>query len=607
MRAILRVLGILFAVVLVAGALFVIPTWWGKPWMIDHFYGRVFLQFALRHPMLLSQLRILEPMGIEFHSGKLDDLSMEAQRREIGYVKSQLATLRQYDASKMTPGQKLSRDVLEYFLADQVAAERFQFHDYPVNQLFGIQSQLPDFMVNTHALKNPRDAENYLRRVAQFGRAFDQVIAGLDYRAEHGVIPPRFVLARVREEIAPMDRLPARENVLFRNFDEKTAKIEKLSGAPREKLLSRLEREIDATVKPAYRRLDEALARLEARATDDDGVWKLPDGDAYYTERLKSHTTTDLSADSIHALGLREIARLHDEMRTILAGEGIRDPDPAAALQRLSHDPRFHFSDGEEGRKAILAEYDSILAEAKRGLSPLFDLRPKAKMEVRRIPEFKEATAPGAYYDPPAFDGSRPGVFYANLRSPGETVRYDMRTLAYHEGIPGHHFQIAIAQELKGVPFFRRIIPFTAYSEGWGLYAERLALENGFHRDPYSRLGALQAELFRATRLVVDTGIHRKRWTRREAIDFMTRATGMPESEVTTEIERYIVMPGQACAYKVGQLEILALRQRAMDRLGERFDIREFHDVVLGNGAVPLSILERLVDEWITRESGGPE
>ncbi len=607
MRLVLRILGIVLALALAAGASFVIPTWWGRPYVVDHFYARVFLQLALRHPMLLSQLRVLEPMGIEFHSDDLDDLSMDAQRREAKFVNQQIATLRTYPRPTMTPSQKLSRDVLEWFLADQKANEPFLFHDYPVNQLFGIQSQLPDFMVNTHALANPRDAENYLRRVGKFGTAFDQVIAGLDYRADHGVIPPRFVLRRVLREIAPMDSLPARENVLYQNFDTKLKKVAKISEADRTKLLARLEAEINNTVRPAYRRLSQTLAKIEARATDDDGVWKLPDGDAYYALRLKSHTTSDLPPDSIHALGMREIDRIQGEMRTILVAEGIHEHDPAVAFQNLSKDPRFHFPAGDEGRKQIVAEYDSILAEAERGLGPLFNLAPKSKLEVRRIPEFKEATSPGAYYDGPAFDGSRPGVFYANLRDPSETERYDMRTLAYHEGIPGHHFQIAIAQEMKGVAFFRRIIPFTAYSEGWALYAERLALEHGFHHDPYSRLGALQAELFRATRLVVDTGIHRKRWTRQQAIDFMTRSTGMPESEVITEIERYIVNPGQACAYKVGQLEILALRQRAIDRMGPRFDLREFHDVVLGNGALPLGLLERQVDEWIARKTGGPE
>jgi uncharacterized protein (DUF885 family) len=236
----------------------------------------------------------------------------------------------------------------------------------------------------------------------------------------------------------------------------------------------------------------------------------------------------------------------------------------------------------------------------------LFGVRPKARLEVKRVPEFKEATSAGAYYQRPSMGGKRPGVFFANLRDPHETKRPEMRTLAYHEGIPGHHFQLSVQNELTGVPFFRKLLPFTAYIEGWGLYAEHLGYENGFQRDAYDSLGALQAELFRAVRLVVDTGIHRSRWTRQQAIDYMAHNTGMAQTEIVSEIERYIVMPGQACAYKVGQLDILRLREDAKARLGARFDIRRFHDVVLSNGALPLSLLERVVDDWVQEELKKP-
>ena len=253
-----------------------------------------------------------------------------------------------------------------------------------------------------------------------------------------------------------------------------------------------------------------------------------------------------------------------------------------------------------------MADYQKILDDANVRVGTLFDIRPKTGVKVQRVPAFKEATAPGAYYQPGSISGSRPGTFFVNLRDPEENKRPEMRTLAYHEGIPGHHFQITIQQQLKGVPFFRRILPFTAYAEGWGLYAERLAYENGFHQDAYDSLGGLQAELFRAVRLVVDTGIHRKHWTRQQAIDYMKANTGMEESKVVTEIERYIVNPGQACAYKGGQLKILELRERARRQLGARFDIRRFHDVVLENGSLPLGLLERVVDDWVAQELKRP-
>jgi uncharacterized protein (DUF885 family) len=314
-----------------------------------------------------------------------------------------------------------------------------------------------------------------------------------------------------------------------------------------------------------------------------------------------------MPADSIHALGQRELARLESQMTPLLDRIHVGGRSFGVRMQAMRADPHFGFPAGDSGRAIIMARYHEILDDATLRCDSLFDVKPKAKLVVQRLPAFKEATSPGAYYSGAALDGSRPGTFFVNLRDPTHTRRPDMRTLAYHEGIPGHHFQISIQQELKDVPMFRKIMPFTAYAEGWGLYAERVGLEHGFHRDAYDSLGALGAELFRAVRLVVDTGIHRDRWTRQQAIDFMVANTGMDTAEVVSEIERYIVMPGQACAYKVGQLEILALRQHAIERLGPRFDIRKFHDVVLTHGALPLTLLEREVDEWIEHEQSAAQ
>ncbi len=589
-------------VLVIATAVFLVPTIWFKPWSIDHFYARVFIRYALRHPELLTQLGMLDGTPFDFHSDKLDNYSVAFQEEDARFAERQLAFLRSYDRSRMNPSQRLSYQVLEWFLADQVQGHRFMYHDYPVNQLFGAQSSLPDFMINQHPLKRPKDAENYLKRVNGFGVAIDQVIEGLKLREQKHVIPPRFVLVKVLTEMRGFAGKPAAENPLYTNFDTKAAAIKKLDPAKRRELLAKLGSEIEHTVYPAYGRLIDYCAHLESVATDDDGVWKLPDGQAFYAYCLKSRTTTDLSADTLHAIGLREVDRIQAQMKTILKAQGHPTKDLAATMNRLNTEPRFHYVDDDSARIRLLADYQSIIDDANQRVGAMFDVRPKTGVKVERVPPFKEATAPGGYYNAPAISGGRPGTFFANLRDPKETVKYAMRTLAYHEAIPGHHFQISIAQELKGVPFFRKVIPFTAYVEGWGLYAERLALENGFHPTPYDSLGALQAELFRAVRLVVDTGIHQDHWTRQQAIDYMTTNTGMQTAPVVTEIERYIVAPGQACAYKVGQLEILALRQHAMDRLGSRFDIKKFHDVVLTNGALPLGLLEQVVDEWITTE-----
>jgi len=592
--------------VLAALAVFLVPTIWLRPWSIDHYYARVFLRFALRHPMLLSQLGMFDGTPLDFYSDKLDDLSPAFEEKEARMVRGELATLHSYDRAKLTEKGKLSYDVLEWFLANAVQNDRFRDYDYPLNQLFGAQSELPDFMINIHPLKSPRDAERYVMRIARFGVAADQLLDGLRVREQKGVIPPRFV---IREVLDQMDRFvgPApRENPLFTNFASKSDSIPGLGAEKRRRLEDRLEAQIHDTVYPAYQRLIAYERHLESVATDDDGVWKLPNGDAYYDRCLRDETTTDMPADSIHALGLRQVAGLQGEMARILAVHGEKSGDVGAAMARLVRNPQFHFPPGDSGRALILAEYGRILDDADRRMGALFGVRPKAGLTVQRVPAFKEATSPGAYYQEGSIGGARPGTFYVNLRDPAETQRPEMRTLAYHEGIPGHHFQLSIQQELKGVPFFRRVIPFTAYAEGWGLYAERLAYENGFHPTAYDSLGALQAELFRAVRLVVDTGIHREHWTRRQAIDYMVMNTGIEESKVVTEIERYIVNPGQACAYKVGQLKLIELRERARQRLGSRFDIRRYHDVVLENGSLPLSLLERVVDDWIRDELKRP-
>jgi uncharacterized protein (DUF885 family) len=326
----------------------------------------------------------------------------------------------------------------------------------------------------------------------------------------------------------------------------------------------------------------------------------LPDGDAFYAYVLRHNTTTTLNPNELHELGLREVARIEGEMRLLLDANGFAGQAIGAAMDKLAKDPRFLFPDDDNGRYAALAEYKRLIDTALSNCGELFLTFPKAKIEVHRVEPYKEATAPGAYYQPGAMDGTRPGVFFANLREMNEVPKWSMPTLSYHEGVPGHHWQISIAHELTGLPQFRRVIPFTAYMEGWALYSEWLAKQAGWYQgDPFGDLGRLRDELFRAVRLVVDTGIHAKHWTREQAITYMLEKTGMGEKNVTAEIERYIVDPGQACAYKVGMLKIQELRERAQRELGTKFDQREFHDAVLKNGARPLEILEEQINAYI--------
>ena len=605
MRKLLKYAGLALAILLVVAAVFLIPTLWFKPWSIDHFYGRVFARYALRHPMLLSQLRILEPMGLDFHSDDLDDVSVEFRKDEARSTRRELRILRSYDFSALDPEKRLSAEILDWYLADAVEGEPFMFHDYPLNQLFGMQSMLPDFMLNTHQVSDLGSARDYVARISKFSAFFEQVMEGLRLREQRGIVPPRFVIERVLTEMRDFVAPEPTEHVLWTHLRTRLEVLDAITYEERSGLLERLENELRDSVYPAYRRLIEYFAELQERATTDDGVWKLPDGAAFYAHRLRSATTTDMNADQVHELGLEQVGRLRGEIESILSGEGYRVEDLGAALRVIQEEQRFQYPDTDEGRQQILVGYEAVLDEVVTRLEPLFDMRPRAPLSVERIPEFKQETAPVAYYQSPPMDGSKPGVFYVNLRDVHEHLSFRMRTLAYHEGIPGHHFQLALAQEMRGVAFFRRIIPFMAYTEGWALYAETLAGEQGFQPTPFDRLGYLLDQMLRAVRLVVDTGIHHKRWSREDAIEYMRVNTGMPESEIVAEVERYIVMPGQACAYMVGQMKILELRGRARSLLGDRFDIREFHNVVLRHGAVPLGILERLVDEWLAGQAAG--
>jgi uncharacterized protein (DUF885 family) len=354
------------------------------------------------------------------------------------------------------------------------------------------------------------------------------------------------------------------------------------------------------TVYPAYQRLIDHFVALDAKVDGNYGAWSLPDGDAYYRLALRLMTTTDYEPQYIHELGLSEVDRIQGEILDILQNEGWDvSRGFTAAIGELADHPRFYYSDSGEGRDQILADYRTLIDEVESKMEPWFGTIPEAQVEVKRVPEFKEKTSPGAYYQPAAMDGSRPGMFYANLYDIKATPKYGMRTLTYHEAVPGHHYQLSVQREQEDLPFFRRLIPFPAYSEGWALYAERVAWEMGLLEDPYDNIGRLQAELFRAVRLVVDTGIHAMHWSREEAIDYMLANTGMAESDVVAEIERYFVMPGQATAYKVGMTKILELRALAERELGDRFDIREFHDVLLLGGSMPLDILEQRVRAWI--------
>jgi uncharacterized protein (DUF885 family) len=595
---VLRIVALLVIVL----AIFLVNLIWFRPWSLNLFYEKVFAQVLFEEPELLSSLGLVERFGITGHNGKLGDASPAHQQHFFDRAKKNLEDLHAYPLEKQNASQKLSTHILEWYMSREIEGEKYQWHNYPVNQLFGVQNEFPSFMANTHRLLAPQDCEYYRQRLNAVGTKFDQLLESLKVREQKGVLPPRFVVEKVLLEMNNFVAQPASENILATSFKTRVAKIDGMTDEQRAGFQKRIETSITDHVYPAYHKLIDYFTALLPKTTTDDGVWKLPDGDAFYAYALRKNTTTTLKPEEVHELGLSEVARIEGEMRTLLDANGYAGRPIGEAMDALGKDPRFLFSNDDKGRADALAEYKRLIDDAIERCRLLFATVPKAKIEVQRVPVFKEATSAGAYYNGASMDGTRPGIFYANLRDMNEIAKWGMRTLAYHEGVPGHHWQIATAQELKGLPQFRKLIPFTAYQEGWALYTEWLAKETGWYEgDPFGDLGRLQAELFRAVRLVVDTGIHSKRWPREQAIAYMREKTGMGEKEVTAEIERYIVNPGQACAYKVGMLKIQELRKRAQTELGTKFDQKQFHDVVLKNGALPLEILEEQVVAYIQR------
>ena len=598
---ILRILALLAVV----AAIFLINLIWFRPWSLNLFYEKVFVRVLFEEPELLSSLGLVEQFGITGHNARLGDASPAHQQRSFDRAKKDLADLRKYSLERQNASQRLSTQILDWYINRELEGEKFQHHNYPVNQLFGVQNEFPSFMANTHRLLASRDCEYYRQRLHAVNTKFDQLIESLKVREQKGILPPRFVVGKVLTEMRNFIAQPAEENILATSFKTRVAKIRGMTEEQREGFQKRIETAISDHVYLAYKKLIRYFESILPKTTADDGVWKLPDGEAYYAYALRKSTTTQLKPEEVHDLGLREVARIETEIRAILDGNGFTGRPIAEAIDALRKEPRFLFANDEKGRADALAEYTRLIEQATERSRALFATLPRAKIEVRRVPVFKEATSAGAYYQGASLDRTRPGVFYANLRDMNEIPKWGMPTLAYHEGVPGHHFQIATAQELKGLPQFRKLIPFTAYQEGWALYTEWLAKEAGWYEgDPFGDLGRLQAELFRAVRLVVDTGIHAKRWPREQAIGYMREKTGMGEKEVTAEVERYIVNPGQACAYKVGMMKLQELRARAQTELGPKFDQRQFHDVVLKNGAVPLEILEEQVSAYIKQAKG---
>lgn len=581
----------------------------GKPDRFNLFVERVLIEQALSDPELITYLGALNNTPLDFFNGKLTDISYQSNMASLQKIRNSLTILLKYDRSQLSPQEQISYDILKLYLQNILEDASFSYGSrlnssgsdlipYPVNQLFGMQSFLPDFMVNIHPIADRNDAKMYIARLNQWDKKFSDLITELKLREKSGVVPPDFVIQKVLNEIRRFTQLPEANNLLYTSFQNKLAALN-LSALERQKLESGALHAIEAKVYPSYLQLLSFLEEQLNSATHDAGIWKLPNGDAYYAFCLRYHTTTNKSPAQVHALGLSEVARIQAEMKQIADTLGYEGQQIISVMQQLAKDPRFLYPNTNAGRTQVLADYQKLFDQIQDKMKQLFSKFPKAPLRIEPIPAFKAQSGPMAYYEPGDLKGARPGIFYVNTHDMNNQAKFIMPALAYHEGIPGHHFQIARALEIEHVPTLRKIVPFTAYQEGWALYCEQLAKEAGFITDPYADLGRLQLELMRAVRLVVDTGLHYQRWSREQAIQYMMDNTGQNESEVVSEIERYVVMPGQACSYKIGMIKILELREKMKARLGADFDIKAFHEIVLQDGAMPLHLLEQRVDTFL--------
>ena len=518
----------------------------------------------------------------------------EAHEREtVALARRGLAQLARFDRAAMGDTERVSAELMEWQLQMLVDGARYDDTQYPLNQFGGANVGLPNLMTVIHPVRSARDAENYVARLQLFDERMAEAVAESRTQAAKGIVPPRFIvqatIAQMRQFIAPA---PA-DNPLVTTLAEKLGAVAEVDATRRAALLAEATAIVGDGVYPAWREAIAALEQQLPQSTDDAGLWRLPNGAEVYAHRLRQFTSTSLDAEQIHALGLREVARIEAEMDTILRSIGRTEGTVKQRIEHLKAD--LSYPETDAGRAAIMADIDTMIRDAEKRADALFDIRPKTPVIARPYPEYRWASAAASYTAPP-LDGSRPGVYQMPLRK-DRLTRFGLRTLVYHETVPGHHFQGALAVENKALPTFRQIRAFggiSAFSEGWALYAERIAKENDWYAgDREGLLGQLDAELFRARRLVVDTGLHAKRWTRQQAIDY-----GIPPSEV----DRYVVNPGQATSYKIGQLEIIRLRDKARTALGDRFNPREFHNLLLLTGTVPLTLLEKEVDAWIARQ-----
>ena len=572
---------------------------------IEQVFDSFFRDYITSDPDATASLGNLDPLGYTFPTDRFTDYSEKAVAARYDVFRKYKSQLESFDRKKLSASQRMARQILLWEIDATLRGEKFKDYSYIPNQMDGIHNTLTTVMTEYHWVDNQQDAENYVARLESYSRRFDQELANLDVRVKMGILPPKYIFDVSEKEMSDFISVEPRNNVLYTSFVEKVGKLANVQQEGKEKLLRDAENSIGKSVYPAYRKFLARLGEIKAIAPDSAGVWQLPAGDEYYRYCLYGYTTTDLTPEEIYQTGLREVARIQQQAREILKSVGETEDKPFGELisqffrKRIQQrDAQLLYTDTTNLRQRVLRDFQRIVDDVANRLPDYFSLIPKAPVIVERVPEYKEKTLP-SNYSPGSLNGKRKGVFYVNLANPG--MKAGMKTLTYHEAIPGHHFQIALQRESTVYRMFMSIFFNSGFVEGWALYAEKLAMENGWFENEYARLGFLNSELFRAIRLVVDVGIHYKHWTRDQALRYFRENIGWGS---VLEVNRYIVTPGQACSYKIGELKIVELRQRARKELGKRFDLREFHRAILENGSVPLDLLERVVNSHIrvTRE-----
>jgi uncharacterized protein (DUF885 family) len=563
---------------------------------LENFFTATWAEDLVRYPASASYL------GVNDRQDQWNDVTESFQLASLAITRQRLDFLNGIDTSQLSEDRLLSYRLYRLDLERTLAGAPFRHHRYVIHQFRGPHTSPVSLLINVHAINSMQDAEAYIARLNNLPLYFDGVVEQIQIRADKGLFLVDWMIPKIIESAsnvllgAPFDA-GDEPSVIWADFNDK---LDQLALAPAEinQLREDARSALFNAVRPAYQKLIAAVRSQQDRAMPEDGVWRFPDGEAFYANRLNVFTTTSLTAAEIHQAGLDNVERLHSEMRAVMAELGERG-DLSAFLERVRSDQALRFPNTEEGRSAYLDAARTAIDDMAKRLPAYFGVLPRAELVVKRVEAYRERSAGKAFYQRPPSDESRPGIYYANLYDMNSMPKTDLEALAFHEGLPGHHLQLAIAAELSHVPDFQRHTRFTAFSEGWGLYSEYLAKEMGFYQDPYSNFGRLSMELWRAARLVVDTGLHHKQWTREQAVAYLVTNTPNAVYDCQRAIERYIAMPGQATAYMIGKLRIVELREMARQALGDRFDIRAFHDVVLESGAVPLDQLEAHVQRLV--------